>query len=448
MDLLDLADNQAESGVISTLVYHPEFILHSDYLKPGYFYNQDNGCIYWAISELYKNGIDNIDAFNISNMLSSNKAVQKTIEKYNLPSIQEYIDLCAETARHTLEEYKLLAQKITTLSYKRDLVRKMKEIEGYCKDETISLADLNSKRNDTLSKLDERYVCIDEVNVLGNKVYDIWDEICSRRSENGIYGMPSKFPCISKYYSLEPGELYSIDAKMKNGKSIFLLNEAMHKIKNGIPTLYIDREMSTRLFLERCLSHLSKVPVQRLKNGNYSEEEEKKIKEANAFLSKQPFVHIYAYDMSYEELYSICKILKHKIGLKFVIDDYLKSNETTTSENYAQLGIKANFLKNKIAGELNLTVMTAAQLNRSGEIADSFKINQYVSTAAIWRPKTPEEVARDGFECGNYCLKIYVNRLGEQQSLDDETDYLDFFMDGNTMTIEEATQHNKETEFD
>ena len=50
MDVLELADNQAESGVISTLVYHPEFILHSDYLKAGYFFNQDNGCIYWAIS--------------------------------------------------------------------------------------------------------------------------------------------------------------------------------------------------------------------------------------------------------------------------------------------------------------------------------------------------------------------------------------------------------------
>ena len=116
MDVLELADNQAESGVISTLVYHPEFILHSDYLKAGYFFNQDNGCIYWAISELYKKGIDNIDAFNISNMLASNKAVQNTINKYNLPSIQEYIDLCSETARHTLEEYKLLAQTVVTLS--------------------------------------------------------------------------------------------------------------------------------------------------------------------------------------------------------------------------------------------------------------------------------------------------------------------------------------------
>ena len=44
-----LCDTQAEAGVIATLVHHPEFILQSDYLKAGYFYHKENGCIYWAI---------------------------------------------------------------------------------------------------------------------------------------------------------------------------------------------------------------------------------------------------------------------------------------------------------------------------------------------------------------------------------------------------------------
>ena len=103
MDLNNIVDNQAESGVIATLVCHPEFILHSEYLKAGYFYNRDNSCVYWAIQELYKNGIDTIDAFNISNMLNSNKAVKQETEKYNLPSMQEYIDLCSVVSRHTLD---------------------------------------------------------------------------------------------------------------------------------------------------------------------------------------------------------------------------------------------------------------------------------------------------------------------------------------------------------
>ena len=130
MNINELSDIQSESGVIGTLIYHPEYILHTDYLKPGYFYGVENGCIYWAIQELYKEGITNIDAYNISNKLQSHHGVQKTIEKYNLPAVQEFMDLYKETARHTIEEYKMLAQNIVTLAFKRDLVKSL-NIEPY-----------------------------------------------------------------------------------------------------------------------------------------------------------------------------------------------------------------------------------------------------------------------------------------------------------------------------
>lgn len=448
MDVLELADNQAESGVVSTLVYHPEFILHSDYLKPGYFFNQDNGCIYWAISELYKKGIDNIDAFNISNMLASNKAVQNTINKYNLPSIQEYIDLCSETARHTLEEYKLLAQSVVTLSYKRDLVKSMNEVESFCKDKAITLSELNKKRNDILTKLDEKYVVSDEIKMLGDEADDLWEQICERRTDNGFYGIPSMFKILNNWFTYEPTELVVVQAKYKQGKSVLLMLEALHKVKNGIPTLYVDREMSDRIFYERCLSALTGVDVKRIKNGRYSDEEQAKIENANKWVKKQPFVHVYRPDLSDEELYSMCKILKYKMGLQFVIDDYLKSNATSASDQYNILGSRTDFLKNRIAGELNLAVLTAAQLNRAGEVGDSMKINRYLSVGIKWFLKTQEQIAKDGLQCGNAGMKIYINRLGAQMPEDDENAYLDFIFDGNKMMISEAEQHDSTNEFD
>lgn len=448
MDVLELADNQAESGVISTLVYHPEFILHSDYLKPGYFFNQDNGCIYWAISELYKKGIDNIDAFNISNMLASNKAVQNTINKYNLPSIQEYIDLCSETARHTLEEYKLLAQSVVTLSYKRDLVKSMNEVERFCRDKTITLSELNKKRNDILTKLDEKYVVSNEIKMLGDEADDLWEQICERRTDNGFYGIPSMFKILNNWFTYEPTELVVVQAKYKQGKSVLLMLEALHKIKNGIPTLYVDREMSDRIFYERCLSALTGVDVKRIKNGRYSNEEQEKIENANKWMKKQPFVHVYRPDLADEELYSMCKILKYKMGLQFVIDDYLKSNATSASDQYNLLGARTDFLKNRIAGELGLAVLTAAQLNRAGEVGDSMKINRYLSVGIKWFLKTQEQIAKDGLQCGNAGMKIYINRLGAQMPEDDENAYLDFIFDGNKMMISEAEQHDSTNEFD
>ena len=54
---------------------------------------------------------------------------------------------------------------------------------------------------------------------------------------------------------------------------------------------------------------------------------------------------------------------------------------------------------------------------------------------------------KDGMQCGNTYAKIYVNRLGEQMQEDNEDDYIDFVFSGNTMTIVEAVQHERNSCF-
>lgn len=144
MDIAELSDIQSESGVIGTLIYHPEFISHTDYLKPNHFFGTENGCIYWSIQELYKEGITNIDAYNISNKIQSHRGVQKTIEKYNLPSVQEFVELYKEAARHTLEEYQMLAENIITLAFKRDLIKTLNQVSANCYKPEFTLDKLSS----------------------------------------------------------------------------------------------------------------------------------------------------------------------------------------------------------------------------------------------------------------------------------------------------------------
>jgi len=447
MDIAELSDIQSESGIIGTLIYHPEFVLHTDYLQPGYFYGIENGCIYWAIQELYKEGISNIDAYNVSNKLQSNRAVTKTIEKYNLPSVQEFIELYKETARHTIEEYKMLADNIITLAFKRDLVKTLNQLSSDCFLKDYELDKLSNVVYGELDKLTQKYVTTSDVGTLGQSIDDIWDEIVSRRTSDGTYGIPSKYKSFIDFYTYEPGELVVIQAKYKQGKSVFLMNEAVHKLKNGVPTLVVDSEMPTRLYTERLISHLTGIEMKRIKNGNYSDEEKKIIEQWISWLKDQPFVHIYDPQMTNEKLYSICKMLKHKMNLSFVVFDYLKSNETSTSDNYNVLGAKCDFLKNNIAGELDLAVLAACQLNRNGEVADSIKINRYLSVGIRWEYKTQEMIARDGLKCGNAFAKIYVNRLGRQMQEDDDNDYIDFIFDGDKMTIVEAQQHDRDSSF-
>ena len=418
LDISLISDNQAEAGVIATLVYHPEFILHTDYLRASYFYNVENGCIYWAIQELYKNGVDTIDAINITNMLNSNKAVKKKIEEYNLTDMQEFISMSQFACRHTLEEYKLLVNNVVTMSFKRDLNKVVLEVQSACFNSDSDLNKLNSLVNTKINKLTEQYITSNEIELFGNRVDDLWKEICSRRTEDGVYGIPSKYERLNEYFTYEPGELVLLKARMKKGKST---------------------EMQDRLFYERMLANLTGIEVKRIKNGRYSYEEGQKLEKTNEWIKKQPFVHIYTPQTTDEEIYAIHKILKYKMGLEFSIFDYIKSNILSSSENYNALGARCDFLKNNIAGELNIAMLAGAQLNRANQVADSDKLERYVSASMLWRDKTTEELAKDTLDCGNFALTVDLNRMGEQQS---EDKYIDFKFDGNRMRIEQAKQHD------
>lgn len=446
-DIAELSDIQSESGIIGSLIYHPEYIEHTDFLQPNYFYNTDNGILYWGIRELTRDGIQTIDAYNLSNKLKSNKAVQKKLDQFNLPTIHEWLENFRQVARHSLEEYKVLAEDVTSFAFKRELVNSLNNLKGFCFKRDVDLTELSNKVYGELDGLTQKFVTSEEIHTLGEDLDDIWAEIEKRRSADGIYGVPSKYPSFLPYFTYEPGELVLIQAKYKQGKSALLMNEAVHKLRNGVPTLVVDSEMSTRQYTERLLSHISGVSNKKIKNGTYNDEEFQRVQDARAWLKRQPFVHIYDPNMNMDKLYSICKMLKRKINLGFVIYDYLKFNNGTSSEIYNVLGAKCDFLKNKIAGELDLPVLSAAQLNRAGEIADSYKINMYLSVAIKWGYKTQEMQIRDGVECGNMYAKIYVNRLGEQMQEDDEEAYIDFWFNGDTMTVEEAEQHTRTDDF-
>lgn len=439
MDLNAISDIQAESTVIATLVYHPEYILHSDNLKPKYFYNVENGCIYWSIQELYKAGITTIDALNITNMLNSNKAVKKKIEEHNLSDIQQFISMSQYAARHSLEEYKMVANSVITASFKRDLVKVSDEIKANCFKDDVSLGKLNELVSKKTSDLTEQYITGQEILLLGDQIDDIWNKI---ENTNVANRLPSKFSAFNDYFFYEPGELVLLSARMKAGKSCFFLNEAIHKIKSGVPTLYIDTELSTVTFVKRLICCITGIQYTVIQNKTYTEEQKRKIVECNEWIKKQPFVHMYIPSGSMDEIYSICKVLKYKMNLKFFIYDYIKNYNTDAYANSALLGQMADFLKNKIAGELNLAVLSGAQLGRNNMISNSDNIARAISTGIYWRFKNEEELARDGLDGGNVLAYVDINRNGPQT---DEGDAIFFDFDGSRQRIAQAKmQHPKQ----
>lgn len=436
-DFTKLNDIAAETGVISTLLYHPEYMMHSEFLKTNHFSQKENAAIYWAIQELYKKGITNIDSLNINNQLSSNEAVKKLMTKYNLTDINRYFEYSEIACRDTLDEYISLAKTIVTFAYRRDLWKKANEIQRKCFDDTLSLQDINNSTHKIINNLSEEFLFDSDIKTIGEVQDKLIDEIVSRQTDNG-FGIKSKFEIYDKYFRYEPGELIVLASRMKSGKSAFIMNEAIHKAQQNIPTLVIDSEMDDRMWYIRVLAHVSKVSVRRIKDGNWSNDERTRIDNARKEIAKYPIVHRYMPVMNMDEVYSLCKILKYKMGLKFLCFDYIKANDVDSAALSNRMGAITDALKNEIAGELELCVLAACQLNRANEISSSDKIAMYASTIVRWRYKTSDEILNDGgLDYGNVYTRIDLNRNGEMQDIEEQ---MSIAFIGDVMTIRDCQQ--------
>lgn len=440
-DYSELKDIAAESAVISSLLNHPEFILHSDWLKAEHFSQKENGAIYWAINELYRKGITNIDEVNLNNQLSSNKAVANLMTTHNLSDVSKYMDLAGYAARDTLEEYIELCNTVLLFSYRRDLYKKSTEVQRLCFNGDSKVEETDNKVHRILNGLTEEYLVTAELKTIGEEADELLQEIINKQTEEG-YGVSSKYAVYNDFFQFEKGELIVVASRMKSGKTADLLNEAIHKAQKGIATVVFDTELTDKMWLVRALAHLSQVKVRRIKEGNWSTDEKKKIMDANKALKALPIVHVYMPIVDINKVYAICKMLKYKMNLQFVCFDYIKGNDTDAFALSNKLGQITDVLKNEIAGDLDMMVLAACQLSRSNEISSSDKIAMYASTIVYWRYKTASEIASDGgLDYGNIYTRIYLNRNGAMQ---DEGEWMNLNYVGDTQTITDCKQNDRE----
>ena len=269
---------------------------------------------------------------------------------------------------------------------------------------------------------------------------ELWEEIKSRQG-TGYAGIPFKFPALNDYVTIERGELVIFGAQQKVGKSIMLLNCAVDLLRQGYSVLYIDSELSSRLFTARLLSHLSGIEYRRLTSGNYSEDEEEKIIAAKEWMKQRNFTHLYMPFFDQQSIYTAVKKQNHVYPIDVVIIDYFKStgNNTDAFQTYAEMGRCVDVIKNEIAGAMNIAAIGAAQATINNKLADSAKIARNASTIIMLMDKTPEELERDGVECGNKKLVVSINRNGMQHA---EGEYIDMAFDGNKISYEQAAKQH------
>lgn len=434
---------ESESGIIATLIRHPEFSFNSEHLLPNHFTNKENRYLYQAICALARRGIDTIDPYNIIECLASSEATRPMAEELNVDQLFTFIETSEPICRNSVEEYNLLVDSVLNAAFRRDTFRQLRECEAICLDPNEK--EIEQKIYRALDEVMVEFSTTNDLPQYKDVIDGYWSEIQDRQG-TGYAGIPFKFPALNDYVTIERGELVIFAAQQKVGKSIMLLNCAVDLLRKGQSVLYIDSELSSRLFTARLLSHLSGVEYRCLTSGKYSETEAKRIEDAIAWMKQQSFTHIYMPFFDQQSIYTAVKRVNHIQPLDVIIVDYFKStgNEMDAFQTYAAMGRCVDLIKNDIAGAMNIAAIGAAQATATNRLADSAKIARNASTIIMLMDKTAEEIEADGTECGNKKLVVSVNRNGMQHK---DGEYIDLYFDGNRVLYEQAKQHVPITPF-
>lgn len=327
---------ESESGIIATLIRHPEFSFYSENLLPNHFSNKENRYIYQAICSLAKQGISTIDPYNILENLSASESTRRFAEELSVDQLYTFIETSECICRNSLEEYNMLVRSVLDAAFRRDTYQQLKECQSLC----IKPGEENIEQK-IYKMLDDvmmEFSTANDVPPYKDVIDDCWEEIKSRQG-SGYAGIPFKFPALNEYATIERGELFIFGAEQKQGKSMMLLNCAVDLLKQDYAVLYLDSELNTRLFTARILAHLSGIEYKRLTSGRYTEEEEKRVLNAIQWLKSKKFTHIYIPMFDQQSIYTAVKKVLHTQGLDVLIVDYFKGRgDGDAFDSYQELG--------------------------------------------------------------------------------------------------------------
>ena len=427
-DANDIRCKKDEAGVIATLIHHPDFYSYSENLLPDYFIEEHNSQLYRAITSLAQKGATQIDRFALDGCEDTKLIPVTTLERI--------IEESKFAKRDTVEDYKIYVDNVIDAAFKRATYKALETCIGFFHSDTT--IDLRKAIYEEIDKVMTGFSSLeDDIPEFKDVVDELWEEV-EQHQDGKEAGIPFKFPTLNSYVRLEPGELVVVGAPAKGAKSMFMLNEAVDMLKKGKSVMYLDSELSSRLFLCRLISHMTKIEFSRVRSGRYSDAETEKISQAINEIKGWKLTHLYMPIFNEKAIYAAVKRVSHKYDkLDVIIVDYLKptGNSTEAYTVYSELGNLTDLIKNEICGKMDIAGLAAAQLNTNNKLADSAKIARNASTIMVLVDKTPEELVEDGEDSGRKKLVVVQNRNG-MQHIDGEWINIDF--NGNICSLEEA----------
>ena len=353
---------EAEEAVVGAVLINPEAYYDvAQFLAADDFYIHRNKWIWEAFIRLHEQRIP-IDLLTLSEELDRSSLLADIGGSAYITSLINQVpsSLNAESYGHIVEGH----------SIRRKMITAANKIASIAYNEASTVDDVMNEAEKAVFNVSERRLKheLQPISAVLSDYYDRIDELAKRPDE--IHGVPTGFIDLDKILTgLQPSDLLIIAGRPGQGKTGFLLSVAKnaaltHKKHVAIFSL----EMSNEQVVQRLIAQETGIDSQRLRNGKLQENEWPLFTHAVEVFSD---THIYLDDtpaITPLQLRTKCRRLHMEFGIDLIIVDYLQlmSGDSRNDNRVQEVSHISRSLK-VLARELNVPVLTAAQLSRAVE---------------------------------------------------------------------------------
>ena len=357
-------DNDAEEAVIGSLLIDGTTIFQiADFLQPEDFYYEQNQWLYDACMSLYKRD-EAINQITVAQELSRQQRLESCGGAAHLSYL---ISICPTSL--DIEHY---ARIVYRLSVMRQMISAGDRIAAIGYESGPDVEDSLGRAESILFKLRRGQGARDLTHI--RQVLDKYFEVAPPPSEERPERLPyvlSAFTGLDEFLGgFQRADLVIIAGRPSMGKTSLALNIARNAaVEYRACVALFSVEMARDSLVLRLLSSESGVNSRRVRFGQHTEEEERRVMEATGVLSESP---IYVDDtpmLRMAEMRSKALRLNYERGIDLVIIDYLQlmQGEGIRGENRVQeISYISRSLK-ALARELNAPVLAVSQLSRAVE---------------------------------------------------------------------------------
>src|SRR5689334_4979104 len=353
---------EAEEAVVGAVFINPEVYYDvAQFLSADDFYIHRHKWIWDAFVSLHEQRIP-IDLLTVSDELGRRNQLTEIGGPAYLTSLVNQVpsSLNAESYGRIVEGHSIrrkmiiAANKIASLAYNEENI--VDTVMNEAEKAVFNVSERRLKHD------------LEPISSVLSDYYDRIDDLAKRPDD--FHGVPTGFIDLDKMLSgLQPSDLLIIAGRPGQGKTGFLLSIAKnaaltHKKKVAIFSL----EMSNEQVVQRLISNETGIDSQRLRSGKLTEQEWplfthsiEVFSDTKLFLDDTPAI-------TPMQLRTKCRRLHMEHGLDLIVVDYLQlmGGDTRNDNRVQEVSYISRNLK-ILARELNVPVLTAAQLSRAVE---------------------------------------------------------------------------------